>query len=149
MAELFYFEDIQIGQRDIGETIIVDGAGMLAFAQIWDPVPIHVNEAVAEKVMGGLTAPGIYILALKQRLIHQMKRQPAVIGSVGYDEVRFFQPVRAGDQLTLVIDWIDKRASKSKPDRGIVTHRLSLLDQQEQAVMSHLDTLLVSRRPPV
>ena len=120
---------------------------MLAFAKVWDPLPIHVDEALAVKIMGGLTAPGLYILALKQRLIHQMPRQPAVIGSAGYDEVRFHKPVRAGDKLTLAIDWVDKRTSQSKPDRGIVTHRLSLIDADDRAVMSHLDTLVVKRRP--
>ena len=148
MTELRYFEDIATGTRDLGDEVVVDGAEMLAFAREWDPVPIHVDPKAAE-ALGGLTAPGLYILALKQRLIHQLPFRPAVIGSAGYDEVRFFKPVFAGTKLTLAIDWIEKRASKSKQDRGIVIHRLSLLDDQGATAMSHLDTLIVRRRPEV
>ncbi|MFC1579851.1 MaoC/PaaZ C-terminal domain-containing protein [Thermodesulfobacteriota bacterium] len=95
---------------------------------------------------GGLTAPGIYILALKQRLIHQMPEKYAVIASFGYDEIRFHEPVRPGDTLTLVLEWIDRRESKSNRDRGIVTVRFSLTNQTGTTVMSHLDTILVGRR---
>ncbi|WP_137134165.1 MaoC/PaaZ C-terminal domain-containing protein [Rhizobium sp. FKY42] len=145
MTELRYFEDITPGSRDLGDQVVVDGDEMLAFARQWDPVPIHVDPKAAE-ALGGLTAPGLYILALKQRLIHRLPFRPALIGSAGYDEVRFFRPVFAGDRLTLAVDWLESRHSRTKEDRGVVIHRLSLLDDQGETVMSHLDTLIVRRR---
>lgn len=146
-TRLLYFEDIPIGQRDLCGSVRVDEAEMLDFARIWDPLPIHLDRAVADKVNGGLSAPGLYVLALKQRLLHAAPVQAAVIASMGYDELRFFAPVRPGDLLTLAIDWTDKRASRSRPDRGIVTHRLSLLDEAGAPVMSHLDRIMTRRRP--
>lgn len=149
MTNILYFEDIEPGSQTIGPSVTVDEREMLMFAEIWDPVPIHVDKEIAMKLMGGLTAPGLYILALKQRLIHQIECSPAVIASFGYDEVRFIKPVRGGDILTLVIDWQSKRLSKSRSDRGVVEHRLSLINQDSDLVMSHLDTMLVKVRPNV
>ncbi len=75
-----------------------------------------------------------------------MEQIAAVIASLGYDEVRFHKPVRPGDELTLVVEWLEKRLSNSKKDRGIVVHRLSLVNQHADVVMSHIDTILVRLR---
>lgn len=146
MPEVLYFEDIEIGRKDICGTVTVDAAEMLAFARIWDPLPIHVDAVVAEKVNGGLSAPGVYVLALKQRLLHAAPIRAAVTASLGYEEVRFHLPVRGGDHLTLTIDWLEKRLSASRPDHGIVSHRLSLVGPDSAVAMSHLDTVLVKCR---
>jgi len=53
---------------------------------------------------------------------------------------------RPGDTLMLVFEWLNRRESKSKGDRGIVTVRFSLINQTGKTVMSHLDTTLVRRR---
>ena len=146
MPALIYYEDMVPQTKIIGPSVIVDKSEMVAFAKIWDPVPIHVDEAAGKAAFGSLTASGVYILSLKQRLLHRMERIAAVIASLGYDEVRFHQPVRPGDELTLVVEWVEKSLSNSKKDRGIVVHRLSLVNQHADVVMSHLDTILVRLR---
>ena len=44
------------------------------------------------------------------------------------------------------MEWLEGRASRSKPDRGVVKLRISLVNQNDVTVMSHLDTLIVQRR---
>ena len=44
---------------------------------------------------------------------------------------------------------VETRPSTSKPDRGIVTVRLSLVRSDGDVVMSHFDTILVRRRVPL
>ena len=149
MAEAIFFEDVPVGDRTVGPTVTVGPDEMVAFAKIWDPLPIHVDEAVGKAVFGSLTAAGIYILALKQRMIHDTPfAGGGVIASLGYDELRFHEPLRPGDRVTLAIDWLEKRISKSKPDRGVVQVRLSLVNQSDTTVMSHLDTVLMRLRDP-
>jgi len=148
MPTVIYYEDIVPRKKVIGPSVVVDQSEMVAFAKIWDPVPIHIDEAAGKAAFGSLTAPGVFILCLKQRLLHNMDKMAAVIASLGYDEVRFHKPVRPGDELTLVVEWIEKRLSRSKNDRGIVVHRLSLVNQNDEEVMSHLDTILVRLRNP-
>ena len=84
------------------------------------------------------------MLAVKQRLIHQLPAMK-VMASLGYDEVRFTAPLRPDDTVVLRLEWVNRRISESKPDRGIVTVRFSLINHHGETVMSHLDTILVRR----
>jgi acyl dehydratase len=142
---MLYFEDIQPGNVWHSPNYTVDPDEMIAFARRWDPVPIHIDPAVAEEVVGGLTASGTYVLAVKSRLLHELPAA-AIVGSAGYDEVRFHEPLRPGDSVHAVLEWLDCRASRSKPDRGVAKLRISLVNQHDVTIMSHLDTLIVRRR---
>ncbi len=144
---MIHFEDMIAGQYMTSPAVVVDRDEMVDFAQRWDPLPIHGDSEVAVR-HGGPTAPGLFILAVKQRLIHQLPEH-AVIASFGYDEVRFHHPLRPGDEVHLRYEFVETRPSSSKPDRGIVTVRLSLLRSDDEVVMSHLDTILVRRRVPL
>ncbi len=139
-----YFDDMTAGWEMSVGPLHVDRADLLAFALKWDPLPIHVDDAAAGP--GGISAPGAYMFALKMGLIHRMEPQFAVIASVGFDEVRFANPIRAEDDVTLKVEFVESRESKSKPDRGLVTLRYTLLNQRGEACMTHLDTILVRKR---
>ena len=123
----------------------IDQDDLVKFAHTWDPLPFHINEDAGRKAFGGITAPGLYMLAVKQRLVHKLPPQ-AVIASLGYDEVRFKEPLRPGDTVVLKQLWESRRPSASKPDRGIVTLRFSLVNQSGAIVLTHLDIVLVRRR---
>ena len=144
--ELIFFDDIEVPSFLEGPSQIIDREEMVEFAKKWDPLPIHLDEEFARDY-GGLTASGPYLLALRIRLIHRLDRQPAAIASFGYDEVRFLAPVHAGDELAIRLDIENKRVSLSKPDRGIVNMRQSLINQNGKTVLTVLDNLLVRRRP--
>ena len=120
---------------------------LLAFAAAWDPQPIHDNKDYAAR-HGGITAPGLYLLAVKMRLIHRLPFRRTVIAGFGFDEVRFHRPARPGDALSLELTWRDKRRSESKPDRGVVSAHCALLNAAGEMVMSHLDTILMRLRNP-
>lgn len=143
---MLYFEDIRAGDTLCSPKCTVDEDEMVAFARRWDPVPMHIDPAVADAVAGGLTASGSFVLALKSRLLHELPAVVAIVGSAGYDEVRFHEPLRPRDAVHVVLEWLDCRASSSKPDRGVVKLRISLINQHDVTVMSHLDTLIVRRR---
>ncbi len=141
-----YFEDLEPGTGMTGAVHVIDRGELVAFAQAWDPLPFHVDEAAGVAAFGSLTAPGLYMLAIKQRLVHQLPPL-AVLASMGYDEVRFLAPLRPGDSVTLKVEWLERRPSNSKPDRGIVKIRFSLVTLAGTTVLSHMDTVLVRRRP--
>ena len=89
---MLFFEDMTPGQTIGGPFFEVRREDLVAFATVWDPMPFHIDEAAGRAAFGGLTAPGNYILAVKQRLIHQLDDKHAVIASLGYDEIRFHSP---------------------------------------------------------
>ena len=143
--ELLFFDEIEVPSRLEGPSQIIKREEMVEFAKTWNPLPIHLDEDFA-RPYGGLTASGPYLLAFRIRLIHKMERQPAVIASFGYDEVRFKAPAHAEDTLTISLDFEKKRLSSSKPDRGIVTVRQSLINQDGELILTVLDNVLVRRR---
>ncbi len=144
MVDIF-FEDVVPGAAIKAGPYVIPEHELVAFASVWDPLPIHVDKAFAAQ-HGGLTAPGIYLLAIKMRLVHSLPLRRSVIASFGYDEVRFHRPARPGDALMLELKWTEKRVSQSKPDRGIVTGRYSLINASGEVVMTHLDTVLMRLR---
>ncbi len=142
-----YFEDVIPGTALHAGPYVIPEDEVITFSTTWDPLPIHVDKDYA-MAHGGLTTPGVYLLAVKLRLVHTLPLRNAVIASAGYDEVRFHRPVHPGDALMLELTWTDKRRSRSKPDRGIVKGRYVLLNAANEVVLTHLDTLLMRLRNP-
>jgi len=144
MPDIF-FEDVIVGDAIRTLPYVLPEGELMSFAAAWDPMPMHTDKDFAA-AHDGLTAPGIYLLAVKMRLVHSLPVQRSVIASFGYDEVRFHRPARPGDALCLELEWTAKRRSRSRPDCGIVTGRCSLINAAGEVVMSHLDTLLMRLR---
>jgi acyl dehydratase len=143
-----FFEDVIAGNKIRTGSYVIPEAEAVEFASTWDPLPIHIDKAFASQ-HGGLTASGTYLLAIKMRLIHQLPLRRSVLASIGYDEVRFHRAARVGDALMLELEWVEKRRSKSKPDRGVVTMKFSLFNTANELVLSQLDTVLMRLRNPV
>ncbi len=146
MDDIFY-EDVVPGAVLRSGPYLIPEQELVDFAAAWDPLPIHVDKDYAA-AHGGLTAPGLYLLAIKMRLVHRLPFRGTVIAGFGFDEVRFHRPARPGDALTLELTWREKRRSASKPDRGIVTGRYALINAAGETVLSHLDTILMRLRNP-
>jgi acyl dehydratase len=144
-----FYEDIEVGHSVRVGSYRVDADDIVSYARRWDPLPVHVDEAAARRTMfGGLTASGSHTLAIRTLLLHRVPIQDGVIAAGGWDEVRFHAPVRPGDELSLEVTWLAKRRSASKPDRGIVTALMKLLNQESAVVLSHKDTIFMRLRNP-
>ena len=143
-----YFEDIQVGDAEtVGEYEVTEKE-MVEFAQKWDPLPIHIDAVEAEKsTHGGIIASGQYTLAVKQKLYTQTEFiGDAVIGAIGWDEVRFANPVRPGHRLSLIAECIDKRASQSRLDRGVLKLSVSMTTQNNETVLSYISMVMMHKR---
>ena len=144
-----YFEDYEIGQKfDMGSAA-VDAAEIREFARRYDPQPFHVDEtAAAKSVFKGMTASGWFTTALTMRLIVEsgVMRATGVIG-IGIDELRWPRPVRPGDVLRTTGEVVDVKPSTSGQPRGIVSVRLTTVNQDGQTVLSEIARLVVARRP--
>ncbi len=140
------FDDIVVGESHSFGPYRVPEQEMLEFNRKWDPLPIHLDTAAARaKGHRSITASGQYTLCVKQVFVNQMPWRSAVIGALGFDEVRFPHPVYIDDELSAVVVCMHKRASKSKPDRGIVTLSMRVYNQNDETVLSYLDTVMLSR----
>jgi acyl dehydratase len=133
-----YFEDYVAGSVHEFGPIAVEEAEVIAFARRFDPQPFHVDPEAAQQTMfGGLIASGWHTASLMMRLIvdHYLSRV-ASLGSPGIDELRWLQPVRPGDALSVRVTILKTKRSRSKPDRGIIHSFVEVLNQADEVVMS-------------
>jgi acyl dehydratase len=69
------------------------------------------------------------------------------MGSPGMDKVRSHRPVRPGDAIRSEVEVRELRGSDSKPDRGYGTLAYTVLNQDDEIVMTFTCTLIMRRRP--
>ena len=68
---LIFFEDIEIGLSARSEPATLTREAIVAFAQMYDPQPFHLDEAAgAGSLLGGLAASGWHTGALAIRLVY-------------------------------------------------------------------------------
>ena len=133
-----YFEDYVAGGVYEFGSILVEEAEIISFSKRFDPQSFHTDPEAAKRSMyGGLIASGWHTAALMMRLIvdHYLSHV-ASLGSPGVDELRWLQPVRPGDTLSLRVTVTEARRSRSKPDRGILHSYCETLNQHGQVVMT-------------
>ena len=119
------------------------------YARRWDPMPFHIDEELARASMyGGLTACGNHLMAIRIHLLQSQGVNPNVLASFGYDEVRFLKAAYAGDVLSLTVECVSKRLSKSRPDTGIAQLICTLYNQNDVTVLSMKDTILIRDLAP-
>jgi len=148
MAELLYYDDLQVGQSFTTETLRVTAEEIKAFARQFDPQPFHLDDDAARATMfGGLAASGWHTAALAMRLI--VGSGPPIAGGIagsGIDELRWLRPVRPGDELRVQSEVVEMRPSASRPTQGWVRMRNTVIAQDGAAVMSFIANLIVPRR---
>ena len=69
------------------------------------------------------------------------------MASVGFEDVRFLKPAFVGQKLTLNITFQNKRISKSRPQYGLAKFYMELVNQDKEAVLSMIDTIMIERDP--
>lgn len=149
MSRDWYFEDFVPGQEfDLG-TRTVNEDEIIAFATQFDPQPFHIDkEAAAKSIYGGVIASGWHTCAMIMRMVVDgMPCANSSMGSPGLDGVRWLQPVRAGDTLSLRHLTKDVKASNSKPDRGVVWSKWTATNQRGEEVCT-IDGMAMFRRRP-
>lgn len=119
---------------------------MLEFNRLWDRLPIHLDETAALQAgHKAIIGSGQYTLCIKQYFINQMPWREAVIGSIGFDTLRFYNPVHGGDVISVQVECIEKRESKSKTDRGICKFDVILSNQDNEQVLSYTDIVMIKK----
>lgn len=144
-----YLEDFAVGQTFGSGSLTVDTDAIKRFAAEFDPQPFHLDEqAAANSMFHGLAASGWHTTALTMRLLVESDFKPAggVIGA-SFDELRWPEPVRPGDELRVQTEILAINPSKSKPDLGFIKVRVTTFNQAGEAIQIYVGNLVVRRRP--
>ena len=144
-SEPRFFEDIGVGERFRTDALRVTRDSIVEFAGQYDPQPMHMDEQAAEdSFFGRMVASGWQTLCLTMRLMVEARPFGAtpLIG-IQIDEIRFQRPVLPGDRLSVEMEILEKRISKTRPDRGFLKGRTITSNQKGAEVASQLWTMLV------
>lgn len=143
-----FFEDFEIGAQGECGPRTITREEIIAFAREFDPQPFHLDEEAAKGTfVGELIASGWHTCALIMRIMFDgLISKTSSMGAPGMDEVKWLKPVRPGDTLTVRWDVIDKRASRSRPEMGLVKIGLVLLNQHGEIACEQLFWMMAGRR---
>jgi acyl dehydratase len=135
-----YFEDFTPGRVFELGSRVVSADEIVAFAEQWDPQPIHLDAEAAEAgPFDGLIASGWQTACVWMRLyVDAVLNHAAVLVAPGVEEIRWLVPVRPGMRLhgrtTILESWI----SEGTAGRGTMRLRGELTNDDAQAVMTLL-----------
>lgn len=146
-----YFEELEVGmkvQHRLGRTI-TEMDNVLFCAMTMNTQPIHLDEeyCAKETQFGRRLVNGIFTLGLAVGIsIHDLT-EGTIVANLSYESVRHPHPLFHGDTLYVESEVLEKRESRSKPDRGIVRFRHVGRNQDGVVVIELERTTMVLRKP--
>lgn len=145
-----YYEELTVGEKiehSLGRTL-TEMDNVLFSALTMNTQPLHVNEDFASKhtQFGQRIVNGIFTLGLAVGITVPELTEGTIVANLGYDSVRHPRPLFHGDTLYVESDVLEKRESRSKPDRGIVRFRHVGRNQHGDVVIEFERTALVLKR---
>ena len=143
-----YFEDFAVGETHRYGGIAVSEEDIIRFASEFDPQYFHTDPVAAvDSAFGGLAASGWHTTSLLMRMIvDEYMNSAAALASPGSDEIRWLRPLRPGDTLYAITEIVAAIPSRSRPDRGLVKALHTVVNQDEQPVMTMLGLGFFKRR---
>jgi len=130
--------------RTITETDVVMFAAMSG-----DYNELHTSaEATRTNPFGKRIAHGLLILGISHGLVFRTGfLDQTAIALLSVDNWKFLAPVFFGDTIRVKVGVSGKKESKSKPDRGVVTLHLEILNQHDVVVQSGYKAVMMKRIP--
>ena len=144
------YEDLVPGWKRTFSPRTVNREDIVRFAREWDPQPFHLDEHAARKThFGGLVASGWHTACLAMRIVVDgLLERSTSMGSPGLEKLEWLRPVRPDDPLTLTLEVLEARPSKSKPDRGSVKFGYVLVNGAGETVFTMMAWVIFGRRTP-
>ena len=144
-----FFQDLEVGMtfqhkqgRTVSETDNLLFCGMTMNSQ-----PLHVNEDFASKTeFGTRIMNGIFTMGLVIGLTVNDLTDGTLVANLSYEHVVHPRPTFHGDTIYAETEVLEKRESKSKPDRGIVRFKHWGKNQRGEVVVEIERTALIKKR---
>ena len=145
-----YFDEWQVGdtvahavRRTVTET-----DNVLITTLTHNPQPLHLDhEAAARSEFKKPLVNSIFTFGLMIGVSVEDTTLGTLVANLGYDEVKFPNPVFAGDTLRSESECITVRDSKSRPNAGIVTWAHRSFNQRDELVCECTRTALLLKKP--
>ncbi len=145
-----YFDDWTVGEKftTAGRTITETDVVMFA-AMTGDYNELHTNKDFMEndKQFGERIAHGLLGLAVSHGLLSRtgcLEKTP--VAFLGLESWQFKAPIFLGDTIYIDIEVVEKKASRSKPDRGVVKLYLKIIKQDQTVVQEGYKSIMFRKK---
>ena len=145
-----YFDELEVGMTFAHQPsrTVTETDNLLFTALTLNPQPLHLDAEFARSTQHGqILVNSIFTLGLVVGLSVGDTTLGTTLGNLGFEETTFPNPVFIGDTITAHSEVLDKRESRSKPDRGIVTFEHRGINQRGEIVCRSRRTAMMLRRP--
>ena len=131
-----YFDELTPGERfshSLGRTV-TETDNLLFSALTLNTQPLHINEDFASRTQfGRRIVNGIFTLGLVVGITVGELTAGTIVANLAYEKVVHPHPLFHGDTVYVETEVLDKRESRSQPDRGIV--RLKHIGRNQDGVV--------------
>ena len=143
-----YWEEWEIGAEFTSPARTVTEADIVMFTGVsGDYNPLHVNEEYCKQTQfGGRIAQGPLVYAIAAGLLFQLHLyDDTLIAFLGFENLKFTNPVKPGDTIHARIKVLEKRET-SRADRGVMKRQLQVLNQRGEVVQEGIQAFLLKRK---
>ncbi len=142
-----FFEDIPLHKRIKIDGVRIKKEKMIAFAQEYDPIPLHTDEEYAKaSPFGGLIAPGVMsFMSVWAKYLEQDLLGEELIAGVS-TKIEWEKPVYADDVLEAEAEVTALTIRNER--NGLVEIRMRIWNQDGVVVMRNVTEAVVKRRGP-
>lgn len=134
-------EEIVSGARTVTEADVVNFACLSG-----DFHPEHMNKEYARKgPLGERIAHGLLVLSMATGLLNQTGVFEGTSIAILEVTARFLKAVKFGDTIRAIQKIVGKKET-SKPDRGVLETRITVMNQDDQAILEADLVALLYRR---
>ncbi|MSR10531.1 MAG: MaoC family dehydratase [Gammaproteobacteria bacterium] len=145
-----YFEELAIDMlfEHLPHRTVTETDNLLFSTMTHNSQPLHLDVEFARKSpYGQILVNSCYTLSLVIGLSVAETTLGTTLGNLGMEKVEFPNPVFIGDTIRVQTRVVDKRESKSKPDRGIVWFQHTGRNQRGDVVCECLRKGMMLRKP--
>lgn len=144
----YAFEDFVPGTTSVYGGVTVSAEDIIAFAREYDAQPMHTDpEAARHSFVGQLISSGWHTCALSMRMFYDnVLIGSTSMGSPGVEEGSWLRPVLPGDELRIRQTVPEARASRSRPEMGLVRFVFEVLNQRDETVYTQSCWVMFGRR---
>ena len=133
-----YFEEFQVGQvfdHAIRRTI-TETDNVIFSTMTHNPAPLHLDEEYCrnETEFGQRIVNSCLTLSLMVGISVNDTTIGTTVANLGWDEVSFPRPLFHGDTIHIQTEVLELRASRSRPDNGIVIFEHRAFNQKDDLV---------------
>jgi len=145
-----YFDEWQVGDR-VAHAVrrtVTETDNVLITTLTHNPQPLHLDhEAAARSEFGRPLVNSIFTFGLMIGVSVEDTTLGTLVANLGYDAVKFPNPVFAGDTLRSESECIAVRDSNSRPNAGIVTWAHRSFNQRDELVCECTRAALLLKKP--